>query len=142
MRALLLLSIAASAACYEAPPPVMPDPLTESAVVLLPKNSDAPSASDQTPRVVRRLVAEAKEQVAKNRQMVAELPDARGRARANQEASAIEAELDELSTRINDASSDNLDDVMSKLHLLDTRIDILHDRLRAATLRTTAVAKD
>ena len=142
MRVLLLVSIALAAsatACYETPPPRAPDPISENAVGQLPPE---PATGERAPRVVRRLISESREQVAKNRQMVAELADPRGRDRANAEATDIENELDTLTSRINDTNSDNLDDVMAKLQLLDTRIDILHDRLRAATLRTSAVAKD
>jgi len=117
----------------------MPIPISENAVVQLPPDRDS---GEQAPKVVRRLIAESREQVSKNRQMVTELPDARGRDRANEEATSIEGELDLLFARIQDTNSDNLDDVMAKLQLLDTRIDILHERLRAATLRTSAVAKD
>ncbi|MBX3226465.1 MAG: hypothetical protein KIT84_32610 [Labilithrix sp.] len=142
MRHLLVLSIALAAlgtACYDAvPPPIAPDPPSENPLVVAPSQDENP----ETPKVVRRLVGEARAQMTKNRAMIVELPDARGRERASAEAREIEDELDALTGRIEDANSDNLDEVMSRLQLLDTRIDLMHDRLRAATLRSTAVAKE
>lgn len=143
MRVLLLVSIASLGlvtGCMNTPPPIAPDP-PENPLVQLPPEPE-PGNGERAPRVVRRLIAESREQVGKNRQMVSELPDQRGRDRANAEASAIESELDVLAARIENTDSDNLDEVMAKLQLLDTRIDIFHERLRAATSRTSAVAKD
>lgn len=118
------------------PPPPQPQP--ESGPLLVTK--DAPP--DATPRVVRRLVAETQEQMEKDRAMVSELPDPRGRARAQEEADVLDHELRLLAARVDDADSDNLDDVMNRLQLLDTRIDLFHEKLRAATSHTTAVLKD
>lgn len=118
------------------PTPVPPEPPVGQSPIAV----EAPP--DATPRVVRRLVAEARQQMEKDRQMVAELRDPRGRARAQDEADALDRELAVLAQRVDDPDSDNLDDVMSRLQLLDTRIDIFHDKLRAATERSTAVLKD
>ena len=142
MRALSVLSVvvlatSVLAGCADVPPPtpVVPEPPAVAAVAV-----EAPP--DATPKVVRRLVAEARQQVEKNRAMIADLHDARGRARAQDEADTLERELVILAARIEDASSDNLDDVMNRLQLLDTRIDLLHDKLVGATERTSAFTKD
>ena len=78
----------------------------------------------------------------KDRAMVSELQDPRGRARAASEADELDRELSILASRVDNADSDNLDDVMNRLQLLDTRIDLFHDKLRAATERSTAVLKN
>jgi hypothetical protein len=113
-------------------PPLPPEPPPPPPIEVEPQSS-----TDATPHVVRRLIHEAQEQVDKNREMAAELRDARGRVRAQNESNAIEVELNNLAARVDNADSDNLDDVMNRLHLLDTRIDLLHERLRAATDRTS-----
>jgi hypothetical protein len=117
------------------PTPVTPDPPGPIVVERDP-------SPDATPKVVRRLVAEAQEQLGKDRAMVNELQDARGRARAQSEAEDLDRELSSLAQRADNPDSDNLDDVMNRLQLLDTRIDIFHEKLRAATERSTAVVKD
>jgi hypothetical protein len=136
--ALMLSCLTACLAGCESnlPPPQMPDPVEPEAPIVVESPPDA------TPKVVRRLVAEAREQVEKDRQMASELRDSRGRARAQGEADTLERELAILAARIDNPDSQNLDEVMSQLQLLDTRIDLLHDKLRAATERTTAVEKD
>lgn len=133
----LVFAITVLAACSSTPPPLTPDPDLSGPIVVA---RDAPP--DATPHVVRRLVAEAQEQMGKDRAMVSELQDPRGRARAESEVNELDRELSILASRIDNADSDNLDDVMSRLELLDTRIDLFHEKLRAATERSTAVVKD
>ena len=123
-----------------APSPIAPAPDPSGPLVVEPAVTSSPG--DETPKVVRRLVREAAEQMAKNHAMVAELQDPRGRTRAEDEWRSIERELGVLILRIDNPDSDNLDGVMNELQLLDTRIDLLNDKLRAATERTTAVQKD
>lgn len=139
MRAQLASALAATiafalAACDPPMPPIAPDPTTSENAIAADKPQDS------TPHVVRRLVAEAQDQMAKNQQMAAELPDLRGRQRAQAEVDRVAGELSELSARIDNADSDNLDDVMRRLSALNSRIDDLHDQLRVATERTSAVA--
>jgi hypothetical protein len=125
------------AGCSSTPLPLTPEPEPPGPIVLV---KDTPP--DATPHVVRRLVAEAREQLDKDRAMVGELHDPRGRARAQNEADELDRELSVLASRVDNADSDNLDDVMNRLQLLDTRIDLFHEKLRAATERSTAVLKD
>jgi hypothetical protein len=137
MRGLISGLLLVLAACSSTPPPLTPEPEPPGPIVIA---RDAPP--DATPHVVRRLVAEAQEQLGKDRAMVTELQGPRGRARAQNEADELDRELGFLATRIDHADSDNLDDVMNRLQLLDTRIDLFHEKLRAATERSTAVMKD
>ena len=125
------------AGCESTPPPLVPTP--EPPGPILVEQNVTP---DETPKVVRRLVAEARQQMEKDRAMVTELWDPRGRARAEDEANELNRELSILSARIDNPDSDNLDEVMNRLQLLDTRIDLFHEKLRAATERSTAVLKD
>jgi hypothetical protein len=134
---LLVLATTALAACSSTPPPQTPDSEPPGPIVIAQE-----TPPDATPHVVRRLVAEAQEQLAKDRAMVSDLQDPRGRARAESEAEELDRELSLLTTRIDNADSDNLDDVMNRLQLLDTRIDLFHEKLRAATERSTAVLKN
>lgn len=125
------------AGCETTPPPQVPTPDPPGPIVVEPN-----TPPDEIPKVVRRLVAEAREQMAKDSSMVTELRDPRGRARAQDEANELNHELSVLAARIDNPDSDNLDEVMNRLQLLDTRIDIFHEKLRAATERSTAVVKD
>lgn len=122
--------------CPEAPPPAWPDPPPPPPILIEQEQS-----ADGTPHVVRRLISEAREQMEKNRAMVTDIRDTHGRARAEDEADALDRELRVLEARANNPDSDNLDDVMERLHLLDTRIDLLHDKLLSATERTSAVVR-
>jgi hypothetical protein len=114
---------------------------------------EAPRSGPRLPKVVRRLVAEERELTRGNQDMVRELPDPSGRARATAEAEALAAELDAIVASIasgasgaddeeNEVDSDALDAAIDKLLLLDTRVTLLHEKLRAATERTTAVVID
>ena len=103
-------------------------------------------AAAPIPKVVRRLVAEEEDLVERSRAMATELPDPRGRARAladvselAEELAAIAATMERSSIANGGVASDILDDVVGKLLLLDTRLALLHERLRTATERTTAV---
>ncbi|MDF2693063.1 MAG: hypothetical protein K0S65_1446 [Labilithrix sp.] len=73
--------------------------------------------------------------------MAAELPDPGGRARALAEANQLATELARASAPIasGDVDSDALDAAVNALLLIDTRIALLHEKLRTATARTTAV---
>lgn len=145
MRGLSLLGVSILgslllAGCPDAPPPAWPEPPPPPPLLL--EQEPAPiGAGTETPHVVRRLIAEARDQMEKNRAMVTDIRDTRGRARAADEADALDRELRILEARADNPDSDNLDDVMDRLHLLDTRIDLLHDKLLSATERTSAVLR-
>lgn len=96
------------------------------------------AANDTVPRVIRRIVAEQKEEVQHLLELAGDLPDARGRARATNEATVLAQELKQISAPMDQADSTGLDQIITKLVLLDTRIGILHDALRNATSRGTA----
>jgi hypothetical protein len=98
--------------------------------------------ADTIPRVIRRIVAEQKDLVERSLTMATELRDPRGRQRALAEANELAAELQRISAPIDGADSAVLDDTVNKLQLLDTRLVLLHERLRSATDRTTAVLVD
>ena len=112
----------------------------------LPVVDTAERASDAIPKVVRRLLAEETELVAQSRLMAGELPDSRGRERALAEVDELDRELGRIAEPMARATSSDgeidsatLDEVVGALLLLDTRISLLHEKLRTATERTTAV---
>jgi hypothetical protein len=103
-------------------------------------------APDSVPKVVRRILIEQKDLVARSQAMALELPDPRGRARALAELDELAQDLARIAEVMARATrgtgaidSDGLDAVVSDLLLLDTRISLLHEKLRTATERTTAV---
>lgn len=98
------------------------------------------------PKVVRRILVEETELVAQSRTMASDLPDPRGRARALADVDELARELGRVAEPMarsiagdGEIDSDTLDQVVRELLLLDTRISLLHERLRTATERTTAV---
>ncbi len=81
--------------------------------------------------------------------MTNELPDPGGRARAQAEVDELDRELARITDALAQASnadgdgeSDVVDAAVSDLLRLDTRLSLLHERLRIATERTTAVLVD
>ena len=102
-------------------------------------------AAAPLPKVVRRILAEQKDLVARSQAMANELPDPRGRARAIAEVNELGQELTRIAEPMTGAAgqaaidSDVLDEVVNGLLLLDTRLSLLHEKLRTATERTTAV---
>ena len=113
------------------------------------------------PKVVKRILAEQKDLLARSQAMANELPDPRGRARAIAEVNELAQELTRIAAPVTSAAghdllvssqmgasgedsgptidSDLLDEVVTGLLLLDTRVSLLHEKLRTATERTTAV---
>ncbi|MBX3222643.1 MAG: hypothetical protein KF795_19140 [Labilithrix sp.] len=120
-----------------APPAPGETPAAEAPSVAA-EDGGAP-AMDPVPKVIRRIAAEQKELVEQSQAMASELRDARGRPRALAEANELASELARLSAAVDGADSDTLDALVSQLGLLDTRISLLHEKLRTATDRTTAV---
>jgi len=120
------------------PPPVAPpaaiapDP---------PGNGDAtvPAGGDTLPRVIRRLVLEERELVERANALALELPDPRGRERAIREVAVLREELDAIAAPLAHANGDALDAAVSGLLRIDTRIALLHEALRTATERSSAL---
>lgn len=97
---------------------------------------------DLVPKVLRRIAREETELVNGSKAMAAELRDPHGRDRATSEANELARELSVLLSLLgtgDEVASDVLDDVANRLQLLDTRVTLLHEKLRIATERTTAV---
>jgi hypothetical protein len=92
--------------------------------------------------VVRRILAEEQELVAHSIVLASELPDANGKERALAEAHELDAALAAIEAPIDEADSDALDRSVSQLIQLDTRIALLHEKLRTATNRRTALSPD
>lgn len=139
MRSLVVLVLLASplaCASRPPPPPATVEATPEPAAPLAP---DAPPLTG-VPRVIQRILAEEKDLVERSVAMANELPDPSGRRRALAEAAELAAELADVEAPLAGADSDRLDDLVGKLVRLDVRIALLHESLRSATNRTTAVA--
>ncbi len=130
-----------------APPPVAP---SEPAAALerdAPPAGEAPlggevAALADVPRVVRRIVAEEKDLIARSAAMANELPDPSGRRRALDEAAALAEELAKIEAPLAGADSDRLDAIVDELFRIEGRVARLYESLRVATNRTTAVAAE
>lgn len=127
--------------CSSAPPPAPitpepPDP--QGPIVQAPpaEPADPLAGNEDVPRSIRRLVAEQRDEVQSIRLLAADLRDRRGRARALQEAADIADELSNIEAAIGSAGSDSvrLDEVVTRLHSLETRTASMHDALRQASL--------
>lgn len=94
---------------------------------------------DGIPRVVRRILAEEKELVARSLALASELPDPHGRERAVAEVNDLARELARIEGPLDGADGQTLDDVVARLLSIDTRVALLHDKLRGAANRTTAI---
>ena len=97
---------------------------------------------DPVPRVLRRLVAEQKEDVGRIIALASALGDPRGRERATSEGKELEVEVAKVEALLVNTDSDSLDDVAINLRRLDTRIALLLEKLRTANDKTTAVLVD
>ncbi len=98
--------------------------------------------TDPVPRVLRRLVAEQKEDVGRIMALAGALGDPRGRERATSEGRELEVEVAKIEALLVSTDSDTLDDVATNLRRLDTRIALLLEKLRTANDKTTAVLVD
>jgi hypothetical protein len=109
-----------------------------------PRNRDGERGRDSVPLSIKRLLSEEQSEMRDVLVLAAPIGDARGRARAAAEVSVLADELRaiEASLRAPANDSDRLDEIVVKLHLLATRIGILHDALRVAAGPTTAVEID
>ena len=104
----------------------------------------SPPAKPATPLSINRLLSESQSEMSDMGTLTKPLADPRGQARAVAEVNALADELRgvEAALRESDADSERLDAIANQLLLLQTRIAILHDRLRVASLPSTAVQND
>jgi hypothetical protein len=127
--------------CSSAPPtpPLMPDPIPEQGpIVQAPPDppADPLAGNEDVPRSIRRLVSEQRDEVTSIRVLAGDLRDRRGRARALQEASDLADELSAIESAVVSAGADSvrLDELVTRLHLLETKTSLIHDALRQASL--------
>ena len=145
----LVLLLLAGCAARPAPKPAVPSgppvatasPLTPFALPVAVSGDRPP---DPTPLSIQRLVREQRSEMQDVTTLAGPVGDARGRARAALEVSALADELREIEAalRAGEVASDRLDQVVVKLQRLATRIAILHDALRVASGPPTAVQVD
>jgi len=145
----LLPLVALVAACShphavaQAPAPLaaLPAPAPESPFAALPI---ATTPRDPLPLSIQRLVSEQSSEMRDVAGLAAPVGDARGRARAAAEVTALADELRtiEASLRTGTVESDRLDELVVKLQRLQTRIALLHEALRAASTPNVAVQVD
>lgn len=98
--------------------------------------ADPLAGNEDVPRSIRRLVSEQRDEVQSIRLLAGDLRDRRGRSRAIQEASDLATELSAIESAIVAAGTESarLDEVVTRLHLLETRTALMHDALRQASL--------
>jgi hypothetical protein len=139
-------SAPAAIAPSAAPSPVATEKPKDSASAPLNFAVDPPShdgGRDPVPLSIKRLLSEEQTEIHDVLVLAAPIGDARGKARAETEVNALVDELRaiEASLRAPGARSDSarLDEIVTKLQLLATRIGILHDALRVAAGPTSAV---
>jgi hypothetical protein len=132
--------------CSSAPrtPPLAPDPVPEQGPIVQgepvdvvePVEIEPLGGNEDVPRSIRRLVSEQRTEVQSIRLLAGDLRDRRGRARALQEASDLADELSAIESAVVSAGTDSvrLDDVVTRLHLLETKTSLIHDALRQASL--------
>jgi hypothetical protein len=135
--------LASPLACASVPPP--PPVAVEPEAPVSPLEPAAPRTDEAAalagvPHVVQRLVAEQKDLIERSVAMANELPDPSGRRRALAEAKELAAELAAVEAPLARADSDRLDVLVAELIRLETRVTLLHESLRNATNRTTALA--
>lgn len=122
--------------CAESvPPPALPPAVAPKVLEAAPE-----PAHPGVPRVVRRLLQEEKELVTRSAEMARALPDPSGRARAEREVDSVAAELAAIEAPLDDADSPALDELVRRLLLVSTRIDVVYDGLRTASARHSAIA--
>jgi hypothetical protein len=135
-----VLVMMAMVGCSSAPtpPPLAPEPEPQGPIVQTPppEPADPLAGNEDVPRSIRRLVSEQRDEVQSIRLLAADLRDRRGRARALQEAADIADELSNIESAIVSAGTDSvrLDEVVTRLHLLETKTALMHDALRQASL--------
>ena len=143
----LLPLLALVAACShphavaQAPAPLAALPAPESPFAARPI---ATTPRDPLPLSILRLVSEQNREMTDVAGLAAPVGDARGRARAAAEVTALADELRtiEASLRTGTVESDRLDELVVKLQRLQTRIALLHEALRAASTPNVAVQVD
>lgn len=142
---LLALATACShpraAARAPAPSAVVPEPPPASGFAALPV---ATTPRDPLPLSILRIVSEQNSEMKDVAGLAAPVGDARGRARAAAEVTALADELRaiEIALRGGMVESERLDELVAKLQRLQTRIALLHEALRVASGPPTAVQVD
>ena len=104
----------------------------------------ATTPRDPLPLSILRLVSEQNSEMKDVAGLAGPVGDARGRARAAAEVTALADELRaiEASLRAGTVESDRLDELVVKLQRLQTRTVLLHEALRAASSPNVAVQAD
>lgn len=129
--------------CANRPPPLSPDPTPDPQGPIVQTPPAEPvdplaliGGNEELPRSIRRLVTEQRDEVQSIRLLAGDLRDRRGRARALQEAADLADELSAIESAIVSAGTDSerLDQVVTRLHLLETKTALIHDALRQASL--------
>ncbi len=124
-----------------APGAAVPEPAVASPFAALPL---ATTPRDPLPLSILRLVSEQNSEMKDVAGLAAPVGDARGRARAAAEVTALADELRTIETALREGTieSDRLDELVVKLQRLQTRIALLHEALRVASGPPTAVQVD
>ena len=145
---LLVLAVLATACSHPravartpAPSAVVPEPAPDTPFAALPV---ATTPRDPLPLSILRLVSEQNSEMKDVAGLAAPVGDARGRARAAIEVTALADELRTIEIALRDGTveSERLDELVVKLQRLQTRIALLHEALRVASGPPTAVQVD
>ena len=100
--------------------------------------------ADPVPLSIQRIVSEQRREIHDVITLTAPLEDARGRARATGEATALASELVAIEAALAaaGADSDRYDETVVRLQRLATRVGILHEALFGAVSATNALEVD
>lgn len=120
----LLLVLTSCAGRPRAPLPPKPEPIAVAAT--------PPPDRPEIPIAIRKLVATQKNEIADMNALAQVVGDRTGRLRAQRDVDTIATEFTAIESTITSSESERLDDAVAKLLALDSKIELLHDKLRAA----------
>jgi hypothetical protein len=129
----LVVFVGLSAGCAARPRPPAPVLKVEPAAVARATNAPAPPGRlEEVPIGIRKLVASQKTELADMNALAQVVGDHTGRLRAQRDVDTLATEFTQIESGLVSTDSAQLDDTVAKLLRLDSKIEILHDKLRAA----------
>jgi hypothetical protein len=122
-RVMPLLFVLAGCASRPPPPPI--------AVVPAPQ-APPPPHREEIPIAIQKLVAAQRTEIRDMNALAQVVGDRTGRVRAQRDVDSLATEFTAIESTITTSESERLDAAVAKLLALDSKIELLHDKLRAA----------